>query len=181
MHLSDYDAPIYVAGHRGLLGKALVQSLIFAGYHNIIVRTRAELDLRDQAAVAVEDLRRQRRPVALVYVEAANVPRSRARQADGGADRNGDQQADDNPYSGNEGSPPGRRRWREKKRPAPPRGDRPTLSGAGTKRSKLGGELNLATDTLIIDSQRRNLRGSLNPPRRIGGAARSRMAALHTV
>ena len=118
-------------------------------------------ELRDQAPVAVEDLRRQRRSVALVYVEAANIPRSRARQADGGADRNGDQQADDNPYSGNEGSPPARRRWRtqEKKRPAPPRGDRPTLSGAGTKRSKLGGELNLVTDTLIIDTEWRNLRG----------------------
>jgi hypothetical protein len=77
-------------------------------------------ELRDQAAVAVEDLRRQRRPVALVYVEAANVPRSRARQADGGADRNGDQQADDNPYSGNEGSPPGRRRWRSGRRRVTP-------------------------------------------------------------
>lgn len=68
MHLSDYDAPIYVAGHRGLLGKALVQSLIFAGYHNIIVRTRSELDLRDQAAV--NDFMAVERPEFVVLAAA---------------------------------------------------------------------------------------------------------------
>lgn len=68
MHLSDYDAPIYVAGHRGLLGKALVQSLIFAGYHNIIVRTRSELDLRDQAAV--NDFMAVERPEYVVLAAA---------------------------------------------------------------------------------------------------------------
>lgn len=68
MHLSDYDAPIYVAGHRGLLGKALVQSLIFAGYHNIIVRTRTELDLRDQAAV--RDFMATERPEFVVLAAA---------------------------------------------------------------------------------------------------------------
>ena len=121
-------------------------------------------ELGDKASVAVEDLCRQRRPVAFVDVQAADVPGTRGRQADRRADRDGDQQTDGNPYSGNEGSPPGKglRRTPQKKRPAPPKGDRPTLSGAGTKRSKLGGELNLATDTLIIDSQRQNLRGSLN-------------------
>ena len=121
--------------------------------------------LGDETAVPVEDLRRQCRFVALVHVEAADVPGTRRRQADGNADRKRDKQADGNPYSGNEGSPPGAGPLRTpgKKRSAPPRGDRPTLSGAGTKRSKLGGELNLVTDTLIIvriiDSEQRNLRG----------------------
>jgi GDP-L-fucose synthase len=46
----DIDAKIYVAGHRGLVGSALVRRLERAGYRNLTLRTRAELDLRDQAA-----------------------------------------------------------------------------------------------------------------------------------
>lgn len=42
---------IYVAGHRGLVGSAIVRSLKRAGYDNIIGRTHAELDLTDQAGV----------------------------------------------------------------------------------------------------------------------------------
>ena len=42
---------IYVAGHRGLVGSAIVRSLKRAGYDNIIGRTHAELDLTDQAMV----------------------------------------------------------------------------------------------------------------------------------
>jgi nucleoside-diphosphate-sugar epimerase len=45
------DAPIYVAGHRGLVGSAILRKLARAGHSNIITRGRAELDLRDQAAV----------------------------------------------------------------------------------------------------------------------------------
>src|SRR5258708_35859429 len=45
------DARIYVAGHRGLLGSALVRALERAGYHNLLLRTRAELDLTDAGAV----------------------------------------------------------------------------------------------------------------------------------
>ena len=43
-------AKIYVAGHRGMVGSALVRRLEQAGYGNILTRTRAELDLLDQAA-----------------------------------------------------------------------------------------------------------------------------------
>jgi GDP-L-fucose synthase len=46
----DIGAKIYVAGHRGLVGSALARRLERAGYRNLILRTRAELDLRDQAA-----------------------------------------------------------------------------------------------------------------------------------
>lgn len=45
------DARIYVAGHRGLVGSALVRRLERAGFRNLILRTRAELDLRSQAEV----------------------------------------------------------------------------------------------------------------------------------
>lgn len=42
---------IYVAGHRGLVGSAIVKSLKEKGYENIVVRTHKELDLTNQAAV----------------------------------------------------------------------------------------------------------------------------------
>ncbi|MDX9765805.1 MAG: GDP-L-fucose synthase [Ectothiorhodospiraceae bacterium] len=46
----QHDARIYVAGHRGLVGSALMRELARAGYTNVITRTHAELDLTDQAA-----------------------------------------------------------------------------------------------------------------------------------
>ncbi|CAG0933543.1 GDP-L-fucose synthase [Geobacter sp.] len=48
----DKAARIYVAGHRGLVGSAIVRKLEADGYRNLLFRTSAELDLRDQAAVA---------------------------------------------------------------------------------------------------------------------------------
>lgn len=45
------DARVYVAGHRGLVGSALVRRLERAGYKNIITRTSSELDLSRQADV----------------------------------------------------------------------------------------------------------------------------------
>lgn len=44
------NSKIYVAGHRGLVGSAIVRELESQGYSNILKRTRAELDLLDQAA-----------------------------------------------------------------------------------------------------------------------------------
>lgn len=46
------DAKIYVAGHRGLVGSALLRQLVVQGFHNIVTRTHAELDLTNQALVA---------------------------------------------------------------------------------------------------------------------------------
>jgi GDP-L-fucose synthase len=46
----DIDAKIYVAGHRGLVGSALIRRLERIGQRNLIFRTKSELDLRDQAA-----------------------------------------------------------------------------------------------------------------------------------
>ncbi len=45
------DSKIFVAGHRGLVGSALVRRLEHAGYRNLVLRTHAELDLEDQGAV----------------------------------------------------------------------------------------------------------------------------------
>ncbi len=47
----DRNARIFVAGHRGLVGSALVRRLQAGGYEQVITRTRAELDLTNQAAV----------------------------------------------------------------------------------------------------------------------------------
>ncbi|MEE2919763.1 MAG: GDP-L-fucose synthase [Bacteroidota bacterium] len=49
--MSEFDAPIYVAGHRGMVGSALVRALEKRGHRRLILRTSAELDLRDQQAV----------------------------------------------------------------------------------------------------------------------------------
>ena len=45
------DSRIYVAGHRGLVGSAIVQGLAARGYNHIVTRTHHELDLTDTAAV----------------------------------------------------------------------------------------------------------------------------------
>ena len=47
----NQNACIYVAGHRGLVGSAIVRALEAQGHTNLVTRTSQELDLRDQAAV----------------------------------------------------------------------------------------------------------------------------------
>lgn len=51
MTAMEKDAKIYVAGHRGMVGSAIVRELNRQGYTRIITRSHAELDLCDQAAV----------------------------------------------------------------------------------------------------------------------------------
>jgi len=46
----DHHAKIYIAGHRGLVGSAIVRNLQAKGYSNLLLRTHAELDLTNQAA-----------------------------------------------------------------------------------------------------------------------------------
>ena len=48
----EKSAKIYVAGHNGMVGSAIVRKLNTEGYNNIITRSSKELDLRDQVAVA---------------------------------------------------------------------------------------------------------------------------------
>ena len=49
----DLNQKIYVAGHRGMVGSAIVRTLQKKGYKNIVTRTHAQLDLTNQAAVQV--------------------------------------------------------------------------------------------------------------------------------
>lgn len=64
------DAKIYVAGHRGMVGSAIVRELKRQGYTNIITRTHAELDLCRQEAV--EKFFAEERP-EYVFLAAAKV------------------------------------------------------------------------------------------------------------
>ena len=59
---------IYVAGHRGLVGSAIVRNLQSKGYENIIGRTHKELDLTDQKAV--RDFFEEERPDVVVLAAA---------------------------------------------------------------------------------------------------------------
>ena len=61
---------IYVAGHRGLVGSAILENLQHKGYSNIITKTHAELDLTKQDEVA--DFFRQEKP-DYVFLAAAKV------------------------------------------------------------------------------------------------------------
>ena len=64
------DAPVFVAGHRGLVGSAIVRRLEAEGFTRILLATREQLDLRDQAAVNYWF--RANRP-AYVYLVAGTV------------------------------------------------------------------------------------------------------------
>lgn len=66
----DKNAKIFVAGHRGLVGSAIMRRLESDGYSNIVVRTSAELDLRD--AQATRNFFETERP-EFVFLAAAKV------------------------------------------------------------------------------------------------------------
>ncbi|SAL77178.1 GDP-L-fucose synthase family protein [Caballeronia telluris] len=66
----DKNARIFVAGHRGMVGSALVRRLAKAGYRNIVTRTRAHLDLTDQGGV---NLFFEEQQIDVVLLAAARV------------------------------------------------------------------------------------------------------------
>jgi GDP-L-fucose synthase len=66
----ELASKIYVAGHRGMVGSAIVRNLISKGYTNIITRSSAELDLRNQASV--NEFFASEKP-AYVFLAAAKV------------------------------------------------------------------------------------------------------------
>ena len=51
MAVANVSDKIYVAGHRGMVGSAIVRNLQAKGFTNIVTRTHSELDLTNQAAV----------------------------------------------------------------------------------------------------------------------------------
>ena len=66
----ELHSKIYVAGHRGMVGSAIVRELKKQGYYNIITRTHSELDLCNQQAV--NDFFANEKP-EYVFVAAAKV------------------------------------------------------------------------------------------------------------
>lgn len=66
----DKNAKIFVAGHRGLVGSAIVRKLKNEGYDNLVLKTRQELDLRDKKAV--ESFFKTEQP-EYVFLAAAKV------------------------------------------------------------------------------------------------------------
>jgi GDP-L-fucose synthase len=68
--MMNLDAKIYVAGHNGLVGSAIVRALRRGGYHNLVLRPYAELDLTNQ--LQVEKFFAGERPV-YVFLAAAKV------------------------------------------------------------------------------------------------------------
>lgn len=66
----DKAGKIYVAGHRGMVGSAIVNKLKSEGHNNIVVKTSSELDLRNQAAV--NDFFEKEKPT-YVFLAAAKV------------------------------------------------------------------------------------------------------------
>ncbi|QWD89155.1 GDP-L-fucose synthase [Polynucleobacter sp. MWH-CaK5] len=64
------NTKIYVAGHRGMVGSAIVRQLQAKGFNNLVMRTHAELDLTNQQAVA--DFFQKEKPEQ-VYLAAAKV------------------------------------------------------------------------------------------------------------
>lgn len=76
------DDKIFVAGHNGLVGSAIVRTLNASAYNNLILRSRSELDLENQAAV--DDFFQQEKP-KFVFLAAAKV---------GGIHANNTQRAD---------------------------------------------------------------------------------------
>lgn len=67
---TNKDAKIYVAGHRGMVGSAIVRQLRAKGFNNLVMPTHAELDLTNQQAVS--DFFREEKPEQ-VYLAAAKV------------------------------------------------------------------------------------------------------------
>ena len=69
-HYMQKDARIFIAGHRGMVGSAIVRSLQGAGYSNLLLRSRTELDLCCQSEV--EAFFREYQP-EYVFLAAARV------------------------------------------------------------------------------------------------------------
>ena len=68
--MMNKDSKIYVAGHNGMVGSAIVRELRRQNYTNIITRSHSELDLTRQAEV--EEFFAQEKP-EYVFVDAAKV------------------------------------------------------------------------------------------------------------
>ena len=76
------DAKIYVAGHRGLVGSAIVKNLRQKGFTNLIMRTHAELDLTHQDSVAFFFAKEQPEYVILAAAKVGGIVANNTYRAD---------------------------------------------------------------------------------------------------
>lgn len=80
--MMEKDAKIYVAGHRGMVGSAIVRALQEAGYHNLLLRTSKELDLRRQERVEAFFAQEQPEYVFLGAAKVGGILANREHPAD---------------------------------------------------------------------------------------------------
>jgi GDP-L-fucose synthase len=78
----EQNARIYVAGHRGMVGSAVVRDLKRKGYKNIITRTSLELDLKDQQAVEAFYLNEKPEYVVLAAAKVGGILANNTYRAD---------------------------------------------------------------------------------------------------
>jgi GDP-L-fucose synthase len=78
----EKQSKIYVAGHRGLVGSAIMRCLVAGGYTNVITRTHAELDLVDQEAVKTFFEREQPEYVFLAAAKVGGIMANNTYPAD---------------------------------------------------------------------------------------------------
>lgn len=77
-----FDSTIYVAGHRGLVGAAVMRSLERQGYKNLVVRTHHELDLTEQSAVREFFAREKPAAVIMAAARVGGIHANSTRPAD---------------------------------------------------------------------------------------------------
>ncbi len=80
--LSLQDGSVYVAGHRGLVGSAVMRALVQSGQTDVLTATREELDLRNQAAVMSWFEDKKPRYVILVAGTVGGIMANSTRQAE---------------------------------------------------------------------------------------------------
>lgn len=78
----EKQSKIYVAGHRGLVGSAIMRCLVAGGYTNVITRTHAEMDLVDQEAVKTFFEREQPEYVFLAAAKVGGIMANNTYPAD---------------------------------------------------------------------------------------------------
>ncbi len=78
----EKEAKIYVAGHRGMVGSAIVRKLHSLGYNNLITKTSAELDLKNQSAVQAFFEKEQPEYVFLAAAKVGGIVANNTYRAD---------------------------------------------------------------------------------------------------
>jgi GDP-L-fucose synthase len=78
----EKESKIYIAGHRGLVGSAIVNNLISKGYTNLIFKTHAELDLTNQSAVEIFFTKEKPEYVILAAAKVGGIVANNTYRAD---------------------------------------------------------------------------------------------------